>query len=486
VTPRFDFFRTQSATKVRPGHVLLVMSLVNWMAAFLTSGMNVALPTIGDEFHLGAVALGWVPLCYILAMAVVMVPFGKIGDMKGRRLVFVAGLWILFISVVALIFVRSYWLLIVFRALSGVGSGLCFATATTIVALAYPKERRGFAMGIMAMMAYAGQAAGPALGGVIVGTIGWRYVFVVSAVYVLVNAVLDLWLLRRAEWKETALGSFDWQGSVVYAVALSAFLLGLSWLPTTQGVVLTVVGIMALTGFGWWESHVRVPVFNLSLFRHNRLFLLSNLTSVISYSSIWAVTYLMSLYLQLVRGLSPEIAGAVLVAGVVLQTILSPFGGRLSDTIQPRWVVSAGMTACVLGLVALAFLGFASPYWVIFVGLCLLGIGYALFSGANQSAIMGSVERKDVGPAGAMVGTMRVVGQAFSVALVTLVLAVTVGRHELTAADSTQFLTGMRIALIIMAALSAVGLLTSMSRGDVTRHRGPAESAEETAPVTDS
>lgn len=449
------------------------MAMVNWMAAFLATGLNVALPTIADEFKLGAVALGWVPLSYILGMAVIMVPFGKIADARGRRLVFAIGLWTLFVSCVALVFARSYATLVIFRGISGLGSGLCFASATAIVALAYPKERRGFAMGIMAMMAYAGQASGPVLGGLIVGTIGWRYILVVAAVYVLVNAFLDVWLLGRAEWRDPAPGPFDWQGSIVYAVAFSTFLLGLSWMPTIQGLVLTLAGIMTFTGFGWWESRARAPVLSLSLFRNNRLFLLSNLTSVISYASVWAMTYLMSLYLQLVRGLRPEIAGLVLVSGVILQTFLAPFGGRLSDRIQPRWVVSAGMSLCVVGLGALALLDFDTPYWMIFFALCLLGVGYALFSGPNQSAIMGSVELKDVGPAGAMVGTTRVVGQALSVALVTLVLAVTVGRHELTATDSPQFLTGLRISFIIMAALCAVSVLTSLSRGDVSRHRGP-------------
>jgi MFS family permease len=483
VKPRGDFLRTQSAAKVKPGHVLLVMSMINWMAAFLTTGLNIALPTIQADFNLGPVALGWVPLCYILGMAVVMVPFGKIADVKGRRLVFVSGLWILFVSILALIFVRSYTPLIVFRALSGIGSGLCFASSTAIVALAYPPKRRGFAMGIMAMTAYAGQVCGPVLGGVIVDRLHWRYIFVVAAVYILVNVFLDLWLLRRAEWKDASQGSFDWQGSAVYAAALSAFLLGLSWLPLTRGLILTVAGVAGLAGFAWRESHARVPVFDLDLLRHNRLFALSNLTALISYASVWAMTYLMSLYLVDVRHLSSLKAALVLVSGVVLQTVLSPFGGRLSDRVQPRLVVSAGMAFCVVGLVALSFLGFSTPYWVIFAGLGLLGVGYALFSGPNQAAIMGSVERKDVGPAGAMVGTMRVAGQALSVALVTVVLAVTVGRHSFAPADYPQLVTGIHISFIIMAALCALSILASLTRGDVARQKAPAEAM---APIAEA
>ena len=459
------------------------MSMINWMAAFLTTSINIALRDIKVEFHLGAVALGWVPLCYILAMGIVLVPLGKVADTVGRRLIFMIGLWIIFITGVALVLVHSYTLLVVFRFLQGVGSGTVFASATAIVALAYPPERRGFAMGIMAMTAYAGQSMGPILGGVIVDNIGWRSIFLVGACYTLVTIVLDLWLLKRAEWKDEQKHSFDWPGSIAYAAFLPAFLLGLSWLPLVRGLVLSVIGVVGLAGFFWWETRVPGPVLDVRLFRHNRLFALSNLTALISYASVWAMTYLMALYLELIKGLNAETAGLVLVAGVVLQTVLSPFGGRLSDRIQPRWVVSIGMGFCVLGLAVLSFLDTSTPYSVIIVALCMMGIGYAFFSGPNQAAIMGSVERKDVGLAGASVGTMRVVGQALSVALATLIMAVVVGRHEIQAPDYPHFLTALHITFAIMAGLCAVSVLVSLVRGDVKRQ----ESASDTvAPVTEA
>jgi MFS family permease len=475
VSARANFFSTKSAARVRPGYVLLVMSMINWIAAFLTTSINIALPTIQKEFNLGPVALGWVPLCYIVAMAVVLVPFGKIADIVGRRLIFVIGLVIVFVSSLALIFVNSYVLLVVFRSLQGVGCGMIFACATAIVALAYPAARRGFAMGMMAMTAYAGQAMGPVIGGVLVYNLGWRSLFWVAAAYALVTIALDMWLLRRAEWRDRDAGSFDWPGSIVYAVSLSAFLLGLSWLPLAQGIALSAVGIAGLGGFAWWESRARAPVFDVRLFRHNRLFALSNLTALISYASVWAMTFLMSLYLQDIKGLNAETAGLVLVAGVVLQTVLSPFGGRLSDRIQPRWVVSSGMALCVIGLTMLSFLGVATPYWEIVFALCLLGIGYAFFSGPNQATIMGSVGREDVGMAGASVGTMRVVGQALSIALATLVLAVVVGRQEIQPSDYPELLTAIHITFAIMAALCAVSVVASLARGDARVHKGPTE-----------
>jgi MFS family permease len=223
-------------------------------------------------------------------------------------------------------------------------------------------------------------------------------------------------------------------------------------------------------------------VFEVRLFRHNRLFALSNLTALISYASAWALAYLVSLYLQLVRGLNPQTAGLILIIGVALQAVASPFGGRLADRVQPRWVVSVGMTLTALGLGSFVLLGFDTPYWHIVVALCVLGLGYALFSGPNQTAIMSSVERRNVGVASASLGTMRVAGQALSMALATLVLAVVVGRHEFTQADSANLLTGIRISFAIMAVLAAASVAASLARGDVPAGQRRAEPA----PVSDT
>jgi EmrB/QacA subfamily drug resistance transporter len=453
------------------------MSMTNVLAAFLTSSINIALPEIKDEFDLGPVALGWIPLCYILAAAVVLVPFGRIADTAGRRLVFVTGLSIAFVGTTAVIFIDSYTLLIVFRVMQGIGSGMIFASATAAVTLAYPRTRRGFAMGVMAMTAYLGQAIGPPVGGVIVHNLGWRWLFVVGACFAAVNLLLDAVLLRRAEWKDTRTARFDWTGSVVYGFALSAFLLGMSSLPLVHGIVLALIGVLGMAGFTWWETRVESPVFEVKMFRHNRLFALSNLTSLISYASAWGVTFLMSLYLQLVRGLDAQTAGLIMIVGVALQTVMSPFGGRLADKVQPRWVVSVGMGLCALALASFTMLGFDTPYWEIVIALCALGLGYAFFSGPNQSAIMSSVERKDVGMASASVGSMRVIGQALSIALATMIIAIVVGRHVFTTADSPALLTAIRISYGIMAFLSFLSVLASLARGDVPVAKRPQEPA---------
>jgi MFS family permease len=470
-------FLSPATTSVKAGHVLLVNSMAMWMLAFMTTSINVALPSIQSELDLGAVALGWLPLAYILASAIFLLPFGKIADRFGRRLLYLLGLIIFFASSLALVFADSYVPLVAFRSTQGFGGALMFAGSTAMITLAYPPDRRGRAMGIHVAVVYLGQTMGPILGGVIVFNIGWRSLFVFGACYALVCLGLDLWLLRRAEWKDDEASGSDWPGSIVYAVSLSCFLLGLSWIPRGSGVALTAAGAAGIALFVWWETRARSPVIEVGLFRHNRVFAFSNMAALISYASVWAMSFLMTLYLQLIKGLNAQTAGLVLVAGVAVQALFSPVGGRLSDRVQARWVASGGMALCTLGLLALSFLVVDTPYWYIALGLILLGLGYAFFSGPNQSSIMSSVEQRFVGVAGATVGTMRLVGQAMSIAMATMVLGVVVGTQTIQPADYPDLLSAIRVTFVILAALSVVGLAASLARGPTHAHEKPAEVA---------
>lgn len=328
-------------------------------------------------------------------------------------------------------------------------------------------------MGVSVGAAYLGMTLGPVLGGIMVYHIGWRSLFILSGCFAFVNLGLDVWLLGRAEWKEERAVGSDWTGSLVYAAALAAFLAGLSWLPLLRGVILVVLGTCGLSFFVWWESRVPNPVIEVRLFRHNRVFALSNLAALISYSSVWAQTFLLSLYLQSVRDLNAQTAGLVLIAGVALQCMVSPFGGRLSDRIEPRWVASGGMLLCVAGLLMFSFLRADTPYWYIVLALCLLGLGYGFFSGPNQSSIMGSVDKRYVGFASGSISTVRTIGISISIAGATMVMALIVGRHEITPADYPNLLTAVRTSFAVFTALSALTVLVSLVRGKMPVHRAP-------------
>ncbi len=455
----------RSAVRVSGTHVLLINCLATWLAAFMTTGINIALPSIQTEFRLSAVALGWLPLGYMLASAAFLLPLSKLADRYGRRLLFIGGVLVFGLSCIGLFLAGTYVQLMIFRVTQGFGGSMIFSTSAALVTLAFPPERRGYAMGISVAAAYLGQATGPIFGGIIVYNIGWRNLFLITGCLTFVALLLDLWLLRRAEWKEDRGPGLDRVGSVTYALALSAFLLGLSWVPLARGIVLFCAGVAGLVFFFYWESRSKDPLIQVSLYRHNRVFALSNLTALISYSSIWAMSYLISLYLQFIKGLNAERAGLVLIAGVALQFVISPFGGRLSDRIEPRWVASAGAFVCTIGLLLLSLLRADTPYWYIILALCLMGAGYGFFSGPNQSSIMGSVERRHFGFAAASISTVRMVGMAISVAGATLIMAAIVGRHDIGPSDYSNLLTAVRATFTIYTVVGALSVVASLVRG---------------------
>ncbi|MGB2958649.1 MAG: MFS transporter, partial [Bacteroidota bacterium] len=242
---------------------------------------------------------------------------------------------------------------------------------------------------------------------------------------------------------------------------------GFSQLPHALGAILLAAGLLGMVLFVRWELKAESPLVNMDLFRYNRTFALSNLAALINYSATFAVGFLLSLYLQYIRGFTPQQAGLVLVAQAAVMALGSPFAGKLSDRIEPRIVASAGMGFIVVGLVFLTFLSETTPLWMIVLALVLLGIGFALFSSPNTNAVMSSVERNSYGVAAGTVATMRMTGQMFSLGIVMLIFALAMGRVQILPEYYDQFLTSVRIAFGIFAALCSGGVFASLARGKV-------------------
>jgi EmrB/QacA subfamily drug resistance transporter len=442
--------------------VLIVTTLAGFVSTFMGSAINIALPLIGSEFRASAVTLGWIPLAYVLAAGAVLMPVGRISDLYGRKRVFVLGTVVFTVVAFASALSPSAPVLIVLRVVQGLGAALMFATLTAMITLAYPPETRGRALGLNVAGIYLGLTLGPVLGGIIIHNLGWRALFYVVGALGVINWALPAWKLRGVDWREPKRARFDILGSVVYALALSALLLGFSWLPGPLGVLLIVAGVAGLSGFLWWETRAADPVLNVDLLRRNRVFAFSNAAAFINYAATFAMTFLMSLYLQYTRGLDPQTAGFVLVAGTFVQAAFSPVAGRLADRVQARLVASAGMALCVVGLLAFVFVGKETPYWYIITMLCVLGLGFAFFSSPITHTIMGSVEKRFLGVASATLGTMRLAGQSISMGLATLVLAIVVGRHVVGPGDYPHLLTSVRISFAIFTVLCVLGVAASL------------------------
>jgi MFS family permease len=257
----------------------------------------------------------------------------------------------------------------------------------------------------------------------------------------------------------------DAAGAGLYALALVATMYGISLLPAWRGAATAIGGLLLLAGFVAREARCRSPLIEVDLFRRNRLFALSSLAALINYSATFAVVFLISLYLQYIHGLSPRAAGTVLVAQPLVMAIFSPLAGRLSDRYGTRVIATTGMALTAVGLAL--FIPLDAGSGLVYVVGCnmLLGFGFALFSSPNMSAIMGAVPRRQYGVASGTVSTMRLLGQMLSMGVATTVLAVAVGRVEITPARHPEFLLSLRICFTLFAVLCVFGIPASLARG---------------------
>jgi EmrB/QacA subfamily drug resistance transporter len=445
---------------------LLAATLASFLTPFMGSATNVALPSMGHEFSMDAVLLSWVPTSYLLAAAMFLVPFGRIADIHGRKRVFLYGITLFTIASLLTAFAMSGPMLISARILQGIGSSMIFGTGVAILTSVFPPGERGRVLGINVAAVYTGGSVGPFLGGVLTQNLGWRSIFLAMVPLGLAIIVFVLWRLK-GEWAEARGEPFDLPGSVIYAVSLVALMVGFSLLPDVAGAGLILLGLIGLAAFVLWEVRARVPVLNLSLLLHNRPFAFSSLAALLNYSANSAVSFLLSLYLQYIKALSPQQAGLVLIAQPIVQALFSPVAGWLSDRMEPRIVASAGMTLTVVGLGLLIPVGATTPLWTLVARLLLLGLGFALFSSPNMNAIMGSVERRYYGIASGMLGTMRLVGQMLSMGIATLLFALYIGRVEITPELYSLFLTSVKTAFVVFAVLCAGGIFASLARGRV-------------------
>jgi MFS family permease len=224
---------------------------------------------------------------------------------------------------------------------------------------------------------------------------------------------------------------------------------------------------LAIFAFVKWETKVENPVLEISLFRNNRVFAFSNLAALINYSATFAVTFLLSLYLQYIKALTPETAGLILLPQPVTQAFFSPFAGRLSDRIEPRIIASIGMALTAVGLFLFIFLGEKTTVAFIVGTLILLGFGFALFSSPNTNAVMSSVENRFYGVASGTIGTMRMMGMVLSMGITILIFSVYIGKVRMAPEYYPVFLRCTKIAFTFFTVLCIGGTLASLSRGNV-------------------
>ena len=387
--------------------------------------VNVALPAIKNDLHIGVSELEWVVTAYALTFAVLLLTGGKLGDLLGRRLIFIIGLVVFTASSLACGLSSSATELIGARAVQGVGSALMMPATLSIITATFAARERGMAIGIWAGVSAMALAIGPLLGGVITEHISWNWIFYVNVPIGLLGILASIVVVPES--KDTSHEQrLDLPGLLASGVGLLALVYALieahhyGWTSATI-LGLFAVAASALTAFVLLEQRQRLPMLDLTLFR-NGTFAGANLVAILVTLAMFGIFVFFPIYMQTFLGWSPIQAGAALLPWTILIVIFAPIAGKLSDKVGSRWLIAAGMTTVGLCCLELSTVAVGSTFWRLLPGFILGGLGMSFVMTPMSAAVMGAAPVDKAGVASGVLNTFRQVGVALGIAIMGAII----------------------------------------------------------------
>ncbi|MXZ91930.1 MAG: MFS transporter [Chloroflexi bacterium] len=440
----------------------------------------IALPGIESHFDATLESVQWVVVAYALVISVLLLPMGRLGDVIGRRQVYILGTAIFVAGSLGATFSPSLGVLIAMRVLQGIGAGMVQGCGMGMMLASFPDSERGKALGTHLSVVGLGAIAGPAMGGFLVAWFGWQSVFFVNVPAGCLVLVLSWLLLERGagagEYRQGRNDAFDWTGAAVSGAILLVLLVvvgngnGLGWrsAPVIVGGS-AVVLLMAV--FVWWELRVRAPMLDLRLFA-NRIFGIGAAAAWLSFFGSSAARFMMPFYLQRVLGYQPEQVGLMMIPAALCMVILGPLSGRLSDRIGWQALTVGGLALTAAGAFVLAFaLQERSPVWFVIATMMMQSSGTGLFNSPNSSSIISVVDRSRYGVVSALTQLIRNSANVVSVAVATTIVVSTMATYgvepKLEAVNpevATAFVAGLRWAFLAMGCALATGVAISIYR----------------------
>ena len=401
--------------------ILLICSILNFFAVFAVNAVIVIVPDVAGEFHMSNITQNWISIIFFLVVAVLSVPAGQISGKYGLKKVTILSTILFIVISVVNVLVTSSEAFLLSRLILGISLAFINVTSMAMVVSAFEPDERGKALGINIMGVYVGLSSSPVLGGILNYQFGWRSVILFGVPFLLVILVLLLTKIED-EWITFKDIPIDLKGSLSYGIGMVLFMYGFTILNEMTGVILTILGIAILVIFAAIELRVDNPVFDVRFFK-NRKFLSSNFASLCAYLATFSVTTILNYHLQYIKGFDSQTAGLILLVAPLCQVVLAPIAGRLSDKFIPQIMAAIGMGLGTISLFLFSFLDANTSFEFLMAAMVLYGIAFGLFSPPNTNVIMGSVLPKDTSVASAAVSTMRTVGQAMSIGILTLVFA---------------------------------------------------------------
>ena len=432
---------------------------------------QVLLPRLENDFAARLSTVSWVAIAYLLAMASFTPIFGRLADMFGRKLLYASG-FLLFIMGSALCgFAPNLTILIVFRVLQGIGAALITSNSVAIIVMATGPEERGRALGLQSAAQAIGLGAGPAVGGLILDTLGWNWAFWINVPVGLVAVILG-WLVIPQTKPLPDAGRFDWQGAILIAPALTALVTvlnqGDAWGLTSPALIsCLLVGIALLIAFVRAERRTVTPLLDLRLLA-KRAFLLGNAANFLSYAALFGVFLLIPFVLVRAYQDSELAAGLRLTILPVTLGLLAPIGGALYDRFGVRAPTCGGMLICSIGLAVLyVFLdGSASNLPLVMLALAIFGAGQGLFISPNSSGIMTAAPSEQTGAAGSVLNVVRLLGNSAGIAGASALLALGLGGADGSTlnAPGTLLVEASRNVILLLFCLAVLAGVISLIR----------------------
>ena len=444
--------------------VLIAIGTGSFMAALDGSVVNTILPVLRDTFGSNVATIEWVVTVYLLVLSGLLLSFGRLGDLRGHRSIYVWGFGIFVASSALCGLAWSAAMLIAFRGLQAIGGAMLASNSPAIVTGNFPGEQRGRAFGLVSTMTYLGLTVGPSLGGWLTHAFGWRTVFYINVPVGLLALVLSLLFIPKDSPSESG-KRFDLPGAAVFLGALTLLLLGLNkgadWGWTSASVLGLLGGaFLFMAAFILIERRSSDPLLDLNLFRIP-LFSTSAAGAILNYICVFSITFLMPFYLIVGRGLNPAQAGLLLTVQPVIMAITAPISGVFSDKIGSRWPGMLGMGVLAGGLLLLSMLGPETEFWLVALGLAIAGAGTGTFISPNTSALMGAAPRSRQGIASGVLAAARNFGMVLGIGLAAAIFTTHLAQNTTEA-----FYTGIDQGFLAAAGVAVLGAIISATKDE--------------------
>ena len=440
--------------------VIAVSFITSFFAVFLSNGIIIGVPAIAQEFAMNNVIQNWVPTIFFLVVAVFTVPAGQISGKFGVKKTLLAGVVLYLLASVGACLSFLTETFFVFRILQGAGVAFLNVSAMAMVVQAVKPQNRGKALGFTVTGVYLATSLSPVICGFLVQNLGWRSMFYFVIPF-LVLCIILMVLKIPGEWKTYEKDKIDKTGSILYGIGILAFIYGFTTLTTTNGLIITIIGIVMLIIFGAYELRQKSPVFNMNLFK-NKKFTSSNIAALCSYIAVMVITTILNYHFQYVRGWNAQMSGLILIITPIIMAIMAPNAGKLSDRIHPQKLAAIGMAIATVAMLILTFLTRDTPLYLVVVAMILQGFGMGLFSSPNMNAIMSSVPPKDAPTASASQATMRTIGQTMSLGLLTLIFAWVMGSLELAPQYASMIVQASQTICLICTVACVLAVFASL------------------------